>query len=109
MSEDPAPEGRPSLAQRFHNLRKKSILDAQPLKEASDSEELAVSLKRYPDTKPEFFRELFQRWERGKDDLSPGGRTESSLTAAIIIPCKWLNLTRMVEISHPSSCNFSSP
>jgi hypothetical protein len=49
-------------------LRKKSIPDAQPLG-ASDFEGLTVSLKRYPDTKPEFFRSLL----RGVQQFVRGG------------------------------------
>ena len=33
-------------------LRKSLDVERQPLKGASDSEQIAVSLKRYPDTKP---------------------------------------------------------
>jgi len=43
-------------AQVAGSLLKNSVLDAQPLKGASDFEGLTVSLKRHPDTKPEFFR-----------------------------------------------------
>ena len=44
---------------RFYQLAEKVVSRCPAPKGASDSEELAVSLKRYPDTKPEFFRKLF--------------------------------------------------
>jgi len=44
---------------RFYQLAEKVDSRCPAPKGASDSEELAVSLKRYPDTKPEFFRKLF--------------------------------------------------
>ncbi len=44
---------------RFCQLAKKVGSRCPAPKGASDSEGLAVSLKRYPDTKPEFFRKLF--------------------------------------------------
>src|ERR1035437_4608747 len=44
---------------RLNRLRKKSTFAAQPLKGRLISNELAVSLKRYPDTKLDFF----ETWE----------------------------------------------
>ncbi len=44
---------------RFYQLAEKVDSRCPAPKGASDSEELAVSLKRYPDTKLEFFRKLF--------------------------------------------------
>jgi hypothetical protein len=44
---------------RFYQVAEKFDSRCPAPKGASDSEELAVSLKRYPDTKPEFFRKLF--------------------------------------------------
>jgi len=44
---------------RFYQLAEKVDSRCPAPKGAPDSEELAVALKRYPDTKPEFFRKLF--------------------------------------------------
>ena len=41
---------------RLQTLRKKSTFAAQPLQGVIDFEGFAVSLKRHPDTKLEFFR-----------------------------------------------------
>ena len=50
--------------------------DVQPLKGASDREELSVSLTRYPDTNPEFFRSYIAnpelRWPQAAAELTLG-------------------------------------
>jgi hypothetical protein len=45
-------------ARRLNRLRKKANVDARPLKGRVILKEFMVSLKRYPDTEPEFFRSL---------------------------------------------------
>ena len=57
---------RRNLLSEPNRLRKNSIFDARPPKGAIDFEGLAVSLKRYPDTKREFFRSLPRYFRRAK-------------------------------------------
>jgi hypothetical protein len=49
------------LFTKLYRLLKNSVFDVQPLKGASDFEELTASLKRCPDTKREFFSKLISR------------------------------------------------
>jgi hypothetical protein len=60
------PGGATELSPALRRLRERRILLPQLLKGVSDFEGFTVSLKRYPDTKPEFFRKLFSAVKMGK-------------------------------------------